>query len=77
MIPHRPFDPSLLDAIEKSVVEYHLIARQPVPIRTPRVTYKLSVTLARVADLRNLVGLESVDIIEPVSYEEYTAVDHP
>ena len=108
MIPHRPFDPSLLDAIERSVVEWkgtayrqvfagtdalranirgarwnppgeealycalhprtaaaeidHLIARQPVPIRTPRVTHKLSVTLARVADLRNLAGLESVDI---------------
>lgn len=40
----------------------HLIAQQPVPIRTPRVTHKLSVTLARVADLRNLAVLESCDI---------------
>lgn len=97
-MPHRPFDPSLLDSIEQSVVEWsgmayrqmfartdvlranirgarwnppgeeavycslhprtaaaendHLIARQPVPIRKPRVTHELSVTLARVADLR-------------------------
>lgn len=84
MAPHRPFDPSVLDAIEESVVEWrgkayrqvfegtdvlranirgarwnppevealycslqsrtaaaeidHLINRQPVPIRTPRLT---------------------------------------
>ena len=108
MIPHRPFDPSLLDAIEQSVVEWsgmayrqvfagtdvlranirgsrwnppdveavycslqsrtaaaevdYLIARQPVPIPTPRVTHRLSVTLARVADLRNLAALASCDI---------------
>lgn len=108
MIPHRPFDPSLLDAIEQSVVEWsgmayrqvfagtdalranvrgarwnppgeetlycslhsrtaaaeidHLIARQPVPIRRPRVTHELSVRLARVADLRDLGALESCDI---------------
>jgi len=175
MVPHRPFDPSLLDVIEHSVGEWkgtayrqvfagtdalranirgarwnppgeealycalhprtaaaeidHLIARQPVPIRRSRVTHKLSVRFARVADLRNLAELESVDItpemvmgddpttsqlvgsavawlqcagllipsardpgdnlavfvnnmartdvIEPVSYEEYTPVDHP
>ena len=98
MIPHRPFDPTLLDAIERSLVEWsgmayrqvfagtdvlranirgarwnppgeeaaycslrsrtaaaeidHLIAQQPVPILTPRITHKLSVTLARVVDLR-------------------------
>ena len=108
MAPHRPFDPSLLDAIEESVVEWrgkayrqvfegtdvlranirgarwnspevealycslqsrtaaaeidHLINRQPVPIRTPRLTHQLSVTLARVADLRNLEALKSCGI---------------
>lgn len=108
MIPHRPFDPTLLDAIERSLVEWsgmayrqvfagtdvlranirgarwnppgeeavycslrsrtaaaeidHLIAQQPVPILTPRITHKLSVTLARVVDLRNLAVLESCDI---------------
>ena len=108
MIPHRPFDPSLLDAIEQSVGEWsgtayrqvfegtdvlranirggrwnppeveavycslhawtaaaevdHLIARQPVPIRTPRITHTMSVTLARVADLRDLATLESNSI---------------
>ncbi len=108
MTPHRPFDPTLLDAIEETVVEWsgtvyrqvfegtevlranvrggrwnppavealycslqpqtagaeidHLIARQPVPILTPRVTHRLSVTLAKVADLRNLAALESCDI---------------
>ena len=108
MTPHRPFDPSLLDAIEERVVEWsgtayrqvfegtevlranvrggrwnppavealycslqdrtaaaevdHLIARQPVPIRTPRVTHRLSITLAKVADLRNLEALESCGI---------------
>ena len=40
----------------------HLIARQPVPIRTPRVTYGLSITLAKVADLRDLRALESCGI---------------
>ena len=40
----------------------HLIARQPVAIRTPRVTHTLSVALARVADLRDLAMLESYGI---------------
>lgn len=40
----------------------HLIARQPVPIRTPRVTHILSVALASVADLRDLATLESSGI---------------
>ena len=40
----------------------NLIARQPVPIRRPRVTHELSVTLARVADLRDPGVLESCDI---------------
>ena len=35
----------------------HLIARQPVPIRTPRVTHKLAVRLTNVADLRALAVL--------------------
>lgn len=29
----------------------HLIARQPVPIRTPRLTHELAVRLTKVADL--------------------------
>lgn len=108
MLPHRPYDPSLLDAIEKSVVEWsgmvhrqvfegtdvlranvrggrwnppeveavycslqsrtaaaevdHLIGRQPVPIRRPRITHKLSVRLSRVADVRSLAALEACDI---------------
>lgn len=120
MTPHRPFDPSLLDAIEERVVEWsgtafrqvfegtevlranvrggrwnppavealycslqprtaaaevdHLIARQPVPIRTPRVTYRLSVTLAKVADLRDLGALESCGIAsEMVMGEDLSA----
>ena len=40
----------------------HLIARQPVPIRTPRVTHLLSIALASVADLRDLATLESSGI---------------
>ena len=38
------------------------IGRQPVPIRTPRITHNLSVKLVRVADLRNLETLERCEI---------------
>ena len=52
----------------------HLIARQPVPIRTPRVTHRLSITLAKVADLRNLGALESCGIAsEMVKGEDLAA----
>ena len=120
MIPHRPFDPSLLDAIEQNVGEWsgtayrqvfegtdvlranirggrwnppeveavycslhartaaaevdHLIARQPVPIRTPRITHTLSVTLASVADLRDLATLESNDITSDMMMGEDLSV---
>ena len=108
MTPQRPFDPTLLDAIEETVIQWrgvvyrqvfegtdvlranirgarwnppevealycslqsrtaaaevdHLIGRQPVPIRTPRITHNLSVKLVRVADLRNLETLERCEI---------------
>ena len=52
----------------------HLIARQPVPIRTPRITHTLSVTLASVADLRDLATLESNDITSDMMMGEDLSV---
>ena len=124
MIPHPPFDPSLLDAIEQNVGEWngtayrqvftgtdvlranirggrwnppevevvycslqprtaaaevdHLIARQPVVIRTPRITHTLSVTLASVADDNLVIFVNNMgpnDAIDPVSEEVYPPTD--
>ena len=50
------------------------IARQPVPIRTPRITHTLSVTLASVADLRDLATLESNDITSDMMMGEDLSV---
>ena len=50
MTPQRPFDPTLLDAIEETVIQWR------------GVVYNLSVKLVRVADLRNLETLERCEI---------------
>ena len=108
MIPHRPYDPSLLDVVEQHIAEWkglafrqvfsdtdvlranilgarwnppnleaiycslkpetaiaeidHLISRQPIPIKKPRVTHKLVIELSKVADFRSVSPLESCGI---------------